>query len=94
MAVIDRNILRIAVWEILLNDEVPDKVAIDEAIALSKTYSDDEAITFIHGLLSAIVSDKDACLAKFNGEFGESDESGEASESSEAEESQESQEND
>ncbi|MDK6472096.1 transcription antitermination factor NusB [Gardnerella pickettii] len=94
MAVIDRNILRIAVWEILLNDEVPDKVAIDEAIALSKTYSDDEAITFIHGLLSAIVSDKDACLAKFNGESGESDESGEASESSEAEESQESQEND
>ncbi|RFT24862.1 transcription antitermination factor NusB, partial [Gardnerella vaginalis] len=39
MAVIDRNILRIAVWEILLNDEVPDKVAIDEAISLAKMYS-------------------------------------------------------
>lgn len=68
MAVIDRNILRMAVWEILLNDEIPDKVAIDEAIALAKMYSEDDAISFVHGLLSAIVSDKDACLAKFNGE--------------------------
>ncbi|MFU0479961.1 transcription antitermination factor NusB [Gardnerella vaginalis] len=72
MAVIDRNILRIAVWEMLLNDEIPDKVAIDEAIALAKMYSDDEAIAFIHGLLSAIMADKDACLAKFNGESQES----------------------
>lgn len=73
MAVIDRNILRIAVWEMLLNDEIPDKVAIDEAISLAKMYSDDEAIAFIHGLLSAIMADKDACLAKFNGESQESD---------------------
>ncbi|EPI41538.1 transcription antitermination factor NusB [Gardnerella vaginalis] len=82
MAVIDRNILRIAVWEILLNDEIPDKVAIDEAIALAKTYSDDEAIAFIHGLLSAVVADKDACLAKFN---GEAQDSGDASEDASAE---------
>lgn len=68
MAVIDRNILRIAVWEILLNDDTPDKVAIDEAIALAKTYSEDDAIAFIHGLLSAIVADKDTCLAKLNGD--------------------------
>lgn len=72
MAVIDRNILRIAVWEMLLNDEIPDKVAIDEAIALAKMYSDDEAIAFIHGLLSAIMADKDTCLAKFNGESQDS----------------------
>ena len=72
MAVIDRNILRIAVWEMLLNEEIPDKVAIDEAIALAKMYSDDEAIAFIHGLLSAIMADKDACLAKFNGEAQDS----------------------
>lgn len=82
MAVIDRNILRIAVWEILLNDEIPDKVAIDEAIALAKTYSDDEAIAFIHGLLSAVVADKDACLAKFN---GEAQDSGDTSEDASAE---------
>ena len=73
MAVIDRNILRIAAWEILANDDVPDKVAIDEAIALAKIYSDDDAIAFIHGLLSAIMADKDACLAKFNGEASAED---------------------
>ena len=33
MGVVDRNILRIAAWEILFNDDVPDKVAIDEALA-------------------------------------------------------------
>ena len=60
-------------WEMLLNDEIPDKVAIDEAIALAKMYSDDEAIAFIHGLLSAIMADKDACLAKFNGESSPED---------------------
>lgn len=68
MAVIDRNILRIAAWEILANDDVPDKVAIDEAIALAKIYSDDDAIAFIHGLLSAIVPSKDDCLARLNGD--------------------------
>ncbi|RSX48769.1 transcription antitermination factor NusB [Bifidobacterium castoris] len=54
MHVIDRNILRIATWEIVYNDEVPDKVAIDEAINLAKTLCDDDAPSFIHGLLSAI----------------------------------------
>ena len=55
MHAIDRNILRIATWEILYNDDVPDKVAIDEALNLSKTLSDDAAPSFIHGVLSAIV---------------------------------------
>ena len=38
MHVVDRNILRIAVWEIVYNDDVPDKVAIDEALNLAKQY--------------------------------------------------------
>ena len=59
MHAIDRNILRIATWEILYNDDVPDKVAIDEALNLSKTLSDDAAPSFIHGVLSAIVAAKD-----------------------------------
>ena len=54
MAVIDRNILRMAVWEIEYNPEVPDAVAIDEALALAKTLSDGSAPAFIHGLLSAV----------------------------------------
>lgn len=59
MPVIDRNILRIGAWEILFNEEVPDGVAIDEAIALAKTMSDAESPSFIHGLLSAIAAHKD-----------------------------------
>ena len=54
MAVVDRNILRIAAWEIMYNPEVPDKVAIDEALGLAKTLCDDDAPAFIHGLLSAV----------------------------------------
>ncbi len=54
MGVVDRNILRIAVWEIMYNSEVPSKVAIDEALGLAKTLCDDESPAFIHGLLSAV----------------------------------------
>ena len=43
MGVVDRNILRIAAWEILFTDDVPDKVAIDEALALAKTLCDDDS---------------------------------------------------
>lgn len=63
MAVVDRNILRIAAWEILFNDDVPDRVAIDEGLGLAKTLSDDDSPSFIHGLLSAICDDKDSVLA-------------------------------
>lgn len=63
MAVIDRNILRIAAWEILFNDDVPERVAIDEALGLAKSLSDDESPAFIHGLLSALCDDKDSVLA-------------------------------
>lgn len=57
MHVLDRNILRIAAWEIMYNDEVPDKVAIDEALNLSKALCDDDSPAFIHGLLSAVCTD-------------------------------------
>ncbi|KAA8819313.1 transcription antitermination factor NusB [Bifidobacterium rousetti] len=59
MGVVDRNILRIAAWEILFNDDVPDKVAIDEALSLAKTLCDDDSPAFIHGLLSAICTAKE-----------------------------------
>ncbi len=58
MHVVDRNILRIAVWEIVYNDDVPDKVAIDEALNLAKQLCDDDAPAFINGLLSAICASK------------------------------------
>ena len=57
MGVVDRNILRIAVWEIMCNDDVPNMVAIDEALGLAKTLCDDDSPAFIHGLLSAVSAD-------------------------------------
>ncbi len=57
MAVIDRNILRIATWEIVYNDDTPAPVAIDEALKLSKRFSDADSPAFIHAVLSAISED-------------------------------------
>ena len=64
MHAIDRNILRIAAWEMLYNSEVPDKVAIDEALSLAKTLSDADAPAFIHGVLSALEQEKDEHQAR------------------------------
>jgi N utilization substance protein B len=55
---LDRAILRVAVWEILHNNEVPDPVAINEAVELAKELSTDESGSFINGLLSRISSTK------------------------------------
>lgn len=57
LAKIDKNILRIAVTELLYTPETPIKVAIDEAIELAKKYSDEESPSFINGILRN-VSDK------------------------------------
>lgn len=58
MPAVDRALLRVAGWEILHNDEVPDPVAIDEAMQLARTFSTDESPKFLGGVLSAISSSK------------------------------------
>lgn len=65
MSVIDRNILRIGAWEIMYNDDVPDGVAIDEAISLAKTMSDGGSPSFVHGLLSAVSTHKNDADEEF-----------------------------
>jgi N utilization substance protein B len=60
MPAVDRAILRVAVWEILFNEEVPDPVAISEAVELAKEYSTEESGLFVNGLLSAISNTKAA----------------------------------
>lgn len=60
MPALDRAILRLATWEILFNDQVPDAVAVDEAVELAKEYSTDDSAGFVNGLLSKIVSTKAA----------------------------------
>jgi len=58
MAVIDKNILRIALVEIYLQDKVPDVVAIDEAIEIAKEYSTDDSGSFVNGILDFIIKNK------------------------------------
>lgn len=55
---VDRAILRLGAWEILLNDEVPDGVAVSEAVALATELSTDESPKFVNGLLARIVEVK------------------------------------
>ncbi len=54
MAVVDRNILRLAVFELLWRPEVPAKVAINEAIEIAKKFGTQESSRFINGVLDRI----------------------------------------
>ena len=52
--VIDRNILRLAIFEILLDNRVPVKAAINEAVELAKTFGSDSSARFVNGVLGSI----------------------------------------
>ena len=54
MAVIDRNILRLGVFELMHVEDVPPKVCINEAVELAKRFGDEESGKFINGILDAI----------------------------------------
>lgn len=54
MAVIDRNILRMAIYEFLIDSSTPVKVAINEAVELAKLYGADSAPRFINGVLGSL----------------------------------------
>lgn len=54
MAVVDRNVLRLATFELLYLDEMPPKVAINEAVNLAKKFSQIEAGKFVNGILDKI----------------------------------------
>jgi N utilization substance protein B len=53
---VDRNLLRLGIFEILWQEDVPDAVAIDEALALAKELSTEESTGYIHGVLGRIAS--------------------------------------
>jgi N utilization substance protein B len=63
MPSVDRIILRIGTWELLYNDDVPDGVAVSEAVAMAKTLSTDESPSFINGLLGRLQQLKPSLLA-------------------------------
>lgn len=60
MPALDRAIARLATWEILHNDEVPDGVAIAEAVEFATELSTDESAGFLNGVLGAIARSKSA----------------------------------
>ncbi|WP_035749144.1 transcription antitermination factor NusB [Arthrobacter sp. 35W] len=63
MPAVDRIILRIGAWELLYNDDVPDGVAVSEAVELAKMLSTDESPQFINGLLGRLQQLKPTLLA-------------------------------
>ena len=63
MPAVDRAILRVGAWEVLFNDDVPDAVAVDEAVELARSLSTDESPSFVNGLLGRILELKPALLA-------------------------------
>jgi N utilization substance protein B len=58
MSIIDRNILRLAIFEILFDDKTPIKVAINEAIELAKGFGSDSSSRLINGVLGSITTER------------------------------------
>ena len=54
ISIIDRNLLRIAMWEFAVSDQTPVKVAINEAVELAKRYGSDSAPRFVNGVLGSL----------------------------------------
>jgi transcription antitermination protein NusB len=59
---VDRAVLRLGVYELLWRADVPDAVAIDEAVELAKTLSTEESPRFVNGVLARVLRDREALL--------------------------------
>jgi len=57
LGLVDRNILRIGVYELLYDDEIPPEVAIDQALELAKKYGTEQARVFVNGILDRILKE-------------------------------------
>ena len=64
MPAVDRNVLRLGIFEVLWADDVPDAVAISEALNLVRELSTDESPAFVNGVLGNIVRDKEQLIAQ------------------------------
>jgi len=59
ITLVDRNVLRIGVYELIIDDGIPSKVAINEAIEVAKTYGGESSGKFVNGVLGAIYKNMD-----------------------------------
>ena len=62
MPAVDRNVLRLGVWELLYAEDVPGPVAVSEAMALVTELSTDESPQFVNGVLGNILRNKDSLV--------------------------------
>jgi N utilization substance protein B len=58
MPAVDRNVLRLGIFEVMYVEDVPDAVAVSEAVNLARELSTDESPAFVNGVLGTIVRDK------------------------------------
>jgi N utilization substance protein B len=65
VATIDRNILRIALWEIATNNQTPIKVAINEAVELGKVFGSDSTPRFVNGVLGSLAERQNEIIRVF-----------------------------
>lgn len=65
LAVLDRNILRIALWEIVFYDETPLKVAINEAVELAKRFGSESSARFVNGVLGTLAEQEQEIRRRF-----------------------------
>ena len=63
MPLVDRSILRIAVWEILFADDIPDSVTINEAVEMAKVYGGEDSSKFVNGILGKLAEDHQAAAS-------------------------------
>lgn len=66
LAVLDRNILRMALWELATSDQTPLKVAINEAVELAKRFGSDSSARFINGVLGTLADQEQEIRAQFS----------------------------
>lgn len=59
IAKIDLAILRLAIYEILYVDSIPDKVSANEAVELAKTYGNNDSKSFVNGVIAKVIEDKE-----------------------------------
>lgn len=58
LTLIDKNIMRLGLFEILYFEETPDRVAVNEAVELAKEFSDDASAKFVNGVLSQFIKEE------------------------------------
>lgn len=66
MAVIDRNILRLSIFELAVSRTAPLRVVINEAVELAKDYGADTSPRFVNGVLGSLAAQEDAVIAHFS----------------------------